>query len=98
VQLVTMDSIPGYVVRSVIGVIDTQVLRPYAANVPMLASMRQQAWEQLQAHAESIGANAVIGFRFETLLGYTTVTMSGDSNFPYAVCAYGTAVVVEAAD
>jgi uncharacterized protein YbjQ (UPF0145 family) len=92
-QIVTMDSIPGHVIRSVIGVVDTQVIHAKAVAPGNLASGRQQAWAQLGAHAESLGANAILGFRMETVMATNDF-----GSWPYATLAYGTAVAAEPTD
>jgi uncharacterized protein YbjQ (UPF0145 family) len=53
---------------------------------PLLEQVRHQALERLTAHAKSLGANAVVGVRFDTSEMGEVMT---------EVLAYGTAVVVE---
>ena len=94
--IVTTDTLPGHVIRSVIGVVDSQVYAPYgafAASTGNLGAMRSEVWTKLGEHAAGLGANAIIGFRFETLTGTTDTSV-----YPYAVLAYGTAVVADASD
>jgi len=52
----------------------------------MLAEAREQAIDRLIADAESVGANAVVGFRFTT-----ASMMQGAAE----LLAYGSAVIVE---
>jgi uncharacterized protein YbjQ (UPF0145 family) len=86
--IVTIESVPGYATRSLVGIVDVQVLREPGLD---LSGMRQECWRRLGDHAASIGANAIVGFRFESF-------MSSTSTHAYGVAAYGTAVVVEAVD
>ena len=52
----------------------------------MLAESREQALDRMQAEAEKLGANAVVGMRF-----ITASIMGGAAE----LLAYGTAVIVE---
>jgi uncharacterized protein YbjQ (UPF0145 family) len=88
VLIVTIESVPGYATRSVIGMVDVQVMRTLGWG---LSEMRQECWRKLGDYAASIGANAIVGFRFESFLGTTATHVLG-------VAAYGTAVVIEAVD
>ena len=56
-----------------------------AGMTKMLAQGREQAVERLVSEAESKGANAIVGMRFDTSELGTTWT---------EICAYGTAVRV----
>jgi uncharacterized protein YbjQ (UPF0145 family) len=53
----------------------------------MLAESREQAIDRLVEEAENLGANAVLGFRFQT-----SMVMAGAAE----MLAYGTAVTLEA--
>ena len=55
----------------------------------MLAEAREQAIDRLVEDAEALGANAVVGLRFQT-----SMIQSGAAE----MLCYGTAVIVEAAD
>jgi uncharacterized protein YbjQ (UPF0145 family) len=52
----------------------------------MLAESREQALQRMVEHAESMGANAIVGTRF-----VTSMVMSGAAE----LLAYGTAVEIE---
>ena len=52
----------------------------------LLAESREQALDRMEAQAEELGANAVVGLQFQT-----SVIMGGAAE----MMAYGTAVVVE---
>ena len=58
------------------------------AYVKLAESARQEAYEELVAHAQEMGANAILAMRYET-----NEIMPGITE----VLAYGTAVVVEPA-
>lgn len=57
----------------------------------MIAQTRDNALEQLTEHARSLGANAVLGMRFDS-----GEFDAGQGQAMNEVTAYGTAVVVEA--
>lgn len=59
------------------------------AYVKLCESAREEAYQELIKHAESIGANAIIGFRYDA-----NDIMQGITE----VLAYGTAVRVEKID
>jgi uncharacterized protein YbjQ (UPF0145 family) len=54
----------------------------------MCEQTRQQAYEQLVEHATAVGANAIVGLR------YDASELGGKSPATEVLC-YGTAVVVE---
>ena len=56
------------------------------AYVKLCETAREEAYEQLLEHAESLGANAIVGFRYDA-----NDIMQGITE----VLAYGTAVKVE---
>lgn len=55
----------------------------------MLAESREQAMDRMIAHAQSLGANGIVGIRFTT----SAVTQGAAE-----LMAYGTAVVLESKD
>jgi uncharacterized protein YbjQ (UPF0145 family) len=59
------------------------------AYTEMCEQTREQAFELLVQHALTIGANAVVGFR------YDASEISGKSTSATEVLCYGTAVVIE---
>ncbi len=68
--------------------LDSSALKSSVAFTGRLACMtRAEAFELMLAHADELGANAVIGVRYDA-----TEIMSGVTE----VLCYGTAVVVEA--
>ena len=77
--------------RSVIGNMGAALQTIVGGNITILTDLcektREDAYELLLEHAASQGANAVVGFRYDT-----TEVMSGVTE----VLAYGTAVTIEA--
>jgi uncharacterized protein YbjQ (UPF0145 family) len=77
--------------RSVIGNFGAALQTIVGGNITILTNLcektREDAYELLLDHAAMHGANAVVGFRYDT-----TEVMSGVTE----VLAYGTAVIVEA--
>jgi uncharacterized protein YbjQ (UPF0145 family) len=61
------------------------------AFTEMCEQTREQAYELLVQHALAVGANAVVGFR------YDASEISGKSTTATEVLCYGTAVVIEKA-
>jgi uncharacterized protein YbjQ (UPF0145 family) len=59
------------------------------AYTEMCEQARQQAYELLLQHAEEIGANAIVGLRYDA----SEVVSQGSAT---EVLCYGTAVVIEA--
>ncbi|MBI5464971.1 MAG: YbjQ family protein [Ignavibacteriales bacterium] len=76
--------------RSVIGSIGAGIQTIFGGNITIFTELceqtRRDAFDELLLHAEQVGANAVIGFRYDA-----NEIMSGVSE----VLAYGTAVVVK---
>jgi uncharacterized protein YbjQ (UPF0145 family) len=76
--------------RSVFGTIGAAFQTIVGGNITLFSQLcertRQDAYDEMVLHAEQLGANAVIGFRYDA-----TEIMSGVSE----VLAYGTACVVE---
>jgi uncharacterized protein YbjQ (UPF0145 family) len=76
--------------RSVIGNIGASLQTIIGGNITILTDLcektREDAYELMLDHAAMQGANAVVGFRYDT-----TEVMSGVTE----VLAYGTAVLVE---
>jgi uncharacterized protein YbjQ (UPF0145 family) len=76
--------------RSVVGTIGAQLQTLFGGNITLLTQLceraRSEAFEIMIAHAQQIGANAIIGVRYDA-----TEVMQGVSE----VLCYGTAVVVE---
>jgi uncharacterized protein YbjQ (UPF0145 family) len=60
------------------------------AYAEMCEQARQQAYERLLAHAQQLGANAVVGLR------YDTSEVGSRNSAATEVLCYGTAVVVQA--
>ena len=77
--------------RSVIGNMGAALQTLVGGNITILTDLcektREDAYELVLQHAAMHGANAVVGFRYDT-----TEVMSGVTE----VLAYGTAVLVEA--
>lgn len=76
--------------RSIFGLIGAGLQTLVGGNITLLSNLceqtRSDAFDLVAKHAAEMGANAVIGFRYDT-----TEIMSGVTE----VLAYGTAVVVE---
>ncbi len=76
--------------RSIIGTIGASLQTLVGGNITLLTNLcekaREEAFEVMLQHASQLGANAVIGARYDA-----TEVMQGVTE----VLAYGTAVVVE---
>jgi len=76
--------------RSIIGNIGAGIQTLFGGNISLYQELcekaRQEAYEIMMLHAQQIGANAVIGMRYDANEVAAGVT---------EVLAYGTAVVVE---
>ena len=87
----------GLIVRSptipqgILGGLKTIVGGHIAPYTQMCEQTRQQAYDLLLEHALAMGANAVVGFR------YDASHISGRGAAATEVLCYGTAVVIEAA-
>lgn len=79
--------------RSVIGTFGASIQTLFGGNISLLTELcehaREEAYNKMWEHALQMGANAVIGLRYDA-----TELMQGVSE----VLCYGTAVVVEAVD
>jgi uncharacterized protein YbjQ (UPF0145 family) len=90
----TLGLVRGVTVRSrsLLGTIGAKVETIFGGHISMLTTLceraRADAFDILMAHAQKVGANAVVGIRYDA-----TEIMSGVSE----VLCYGTAVVVEPA-
>lgn len=78
--------------RSLIGNIGAGIQTLFGGNITLYTALceqaRQHAYDLMLTHASEMGANAIIGFRYDA-----TEIAGGVTE----VLAYGTAVVVEAA-
>ena len=76
--------------RSVFGTIGAKIETLFGGNITLYTTMceqaRENAFDIMIAHAQNVGANAVIGIRYDA-----TEVMSGVTE----VICYGTAVVAE---
>ncbi len=59
------------------------------AYAEMCEQARQQALDQVMEHAQALGANAIVGLR------YDASELGGQRNAATEVLCYGTAVVIE---
>jgi uncharacterized protein YbjQ (UPF0145 family) len=90
----TLGLVRGVTVRSrsLFGTIGAKVETLFGGHISMLTTLCEQAradaFDILLAHAQKVGANAVLGIRYDA-----TEIMSGVTE----VLCYGTAVVVEPA-
>ena len=90
----TLGVVRGIIVRSrsVIGTIGASLQTLVGGNITILTELcektRNDAFELMLQHASELGANAVVGMRYDA-----TEIMQGVTE----VLAYGTAVVVEPA-
>jgi uncharacterized protein YbjQ (UPF0145 family) len=77
--------------RSLFGTVGAKVETLFGGHISMLTTLceraRAEAFDILMAHAQRVGANAVLGIRYDA-----TEIMSGVTE----VLCYGTAVIVEA--
>jgi uncharacterized protein YbjQ (UPF0145 family) len=78
--------------RSIFGTIGASLQTLVGGNITLLTELcektRSDAFEQMAQHARAMGANAIVGVRYDA-----TEVMSGVTE----VLCYGTAVVVEKA-
>ena len=76
--------------RSVFGTVGAKLQTMFGGHISLLTTLceraREDAFDIMLAHAQRLGANAVVGIRYDA-----TEIMSGVSE----VICYGTAVVVE---
>jgi uncharacterized protein YbjQ (UPF0145 family) len=76
--------------RSIFGRIGAGLQTIVGGNITILSELcektRKEAFETMMVHAETLGANAIIGVRYESTEIFQGVT---------EVLCYGTAVVVE---
>ena len=89
----TTFDIPGYHIVETLGLVRGVTVRSrsiFGGHISMLTGLceraRADAFDILMAHAQKVGANAVVGIRYDA-----TEIMSGVTE----VLCYGTAVVVE---
>ena len=89
-----LGTVRGVVVRSrsVIGSIGANIQTLFGGDITLYTELcehaRQDAFERMMVHAQQLGANAIIGLRYDATEVSQGVT---------EVLCYGTAVVVEAA-
>jgi len=89
----TVGVVRGIVVRSrsIFGTIGGSLQTLFGGNITLFTELcektRQDAFEMMVRHAEQVGANAVVGIRYDA-----TEVLQGVSE----VLCYGTAVVVQA--
>jgi uncharacterized protein YbjQ (UPF0145 family) len=90
----TLGVVRGLIVRSrsIVGNIGASLQTLFGGNISLYTNLceraRSDAFDLMLSHAEQLGANAVIGIRYDA-----TEVMAGVTE----VLCYGTAVVVEAA-
>jgi uncharacterized protein YbjQ (UPF0145 family) len=88
----TLGLVRGIVVRSrsIFGTIGAGLQTIVGGNITLLSELcektREQSYELMCAHADQMGANAIIGVRYDATEVMQSVT---------EVLCYGTAVVVE---
>jgi len=89
----TLGLVRGIVVRSrsVVGNFGASIQSIFGGNISIFTSLceqaRSDAYNQMAAHAEALGANGIIGVRYDA-----TELMPGITE----VLCYGTAVIVQA--
>jgi uncharacterized protein YbjQ (UPF0145 family) len=78
--------------RSIVGNFGAAIQSLFGGNITLYTNLcertRAEAFDSMQAHASALGANAIIGMRYDATEIATGIT---------EVLAYGTAVVVERA-
>lgn len=76
--------------RSIVGTFGASIQTLFGGNITLLTELcenaREEAFELMMQHAQQVGANAVIGVRYDA-----TEVIQGATE----VLCYGTAVVVE---
>jgi uncharacterized protein YbjQ (UPF0145 family) len=76
--------------RSIVGTIGAGIQSLFGGNITLWTEMcehaRQEAFDLMASHAEQMGANAIVAFRYDATEVSAGVT---------EVLAYGTAVVIE---
>jgi uncharacterized protein YbjQ (UPF0145 family) len=88
----SLGIVRGIVVRSrsIVGTVGAGIQALFGGNITLWTEMcehaRQEAFDLMARHAEQMGANAIIAFRYDATEVSAGVT---------EVLAYGTAVVVE---
>jgi uncharacterized protein YbjQ (UPF0145 family) len=88
----TLGLVRGIVVRSrsVVGNFGASIQSLFGGNITILTDLceqaRREAYDNMAAHAETLGANGIIGVRYDA-----TELMPGITE----VLCYGTAVVVQ---
>ena len=89
-----LGTVRGIVVRSrsIVGNIGASIQTLFGGDITLYTDLceraRQDAYDRMCAHAKELGANAIIGLRYDATEVAQGVT---------EVLCYGTAVVVEAA-
>jgi uncharacterized protein YbjQ (UPF0145 family) len=90
----TLGVVRGITVRSrsIFGTIGGSLQTLFGGNITLFSELcektRAEAFELMVAHAEEVGANAIVGIRYDA-----TEIMQGVTE----VLCYGTAVIVESA-
>jgi uncharacterized protein YbjQ (UPF0145 family) len=88
----SLGIVRGIVVRSrsIVGTVGAGIQALFGGNITLWTEMcehaRQEAFDLMARHAEQMGANAIVAFRYDATEVSAGVT---------EVLAYGTAVVVE---
>lgn len=88
----TMGLVRGIIVRSrsIVGNLGAAIQTIFGGNITLYTELceraRRDAYEEMLRHADQLGANAVIGVRYDA-----TEVMNGVTE----VLCYGTAVVVQ---
>jgi uncharacterized protein YbjQ (UPF0145 family) len=76
------------IVQGILGGLKNIIGGNIGAYTEMCEQARQQAYDQMVAHARQLGANAIVGMRYDA----SEVVSKGSAT---EVLCYGTAVVVE---
>jgi uncharacterized protein YbjQ (UPF0145 family) len=98
--VLTIDHAPGHRVHAILGEVIGATVRPdnpyvegvksldgQAAQIQAVIRTRQDAVQSMVEHARRLGANAIIGMRFDHR------SVGGGW---FEICAYGTAIVLSA--
>jgi uncharacterized protein YbjQ (UPF0145 family) len=86
VLIVTTETIPGYQIEAVAGLVDVHVLGSRAHAIDMRSAVRQRLAEE----AAELGANAIVGVRIDTGADQTT--------YAYGTAVWVVPVTVAAAE
>jgi uncharacterized protein YbjQ (UPF0145 family) len=83
--VLTIDHAPGFRIDAILGDVVGATVRPDNAHIDEIVHTRREAVADLIERARQLGANAIVGLRFDHR------TIAGRYS---EICAYGTAMVL----